>query len=41
MGSYKQSALVTGGQNNKTEIFDFDSKQWKEGPDYPFNDGNK
>ena len=41
MGSYKQFPFVTGGKNVKTEILDLDSMQWKEAPDYPFNDGDK
>lgn len=35
LGNYKGSALVTGGDSNKTEIFDSQSQSWRSVADYP------
>ena len=40
LANYKGSALTTGSVNaecsNKTEIYDFDTDEWTDAPDYPF-----
>ena len=40
LANYKGSALTTGSISpecsNKTEVYDFDTDQWTDAPDYPF-----
>ena len=40
LANYKGSALTTGSYvaacSNRTEVYNFDTDQWTEAPDYPF-----
>ena len=45
LGSYKNSPFVTGQESStnglKTEIFDFEAKEWSQLADYPFSNSNR
>ena len=43
LGSYRKQPFVTGSStpNKKTEILDFESKQWIDVADYPFTSGDR
>ena len=45
LGSYKNSPFVTGHDSStnglKTEIFDFEAKEWSQLADYPFSNGDR
>ena len=45
LGVYKGAPFVTGSYNDlpnkKTEILDYDSKQWNILADYPFSSGDR
>ena len=40
LANYKGSALTTGSYNaecsNRTEVYNFDTDQWTDAPDFPF-----
>ena len=45
LGSYRNSPFVTGQYSNtnglKTEIFDFEAKEWAQFADYPFSNSDR
>ena len=45
LGSYRHSAFVTGSYSStnglKTEILDYQAKQWHQADDFPFSNGDR
>ena len=40
LGSYRNSPFVTGSwSSTKTEILNYEAKEWSQAADYPFSDG--